>query len=59
LTIAWDLAIDATSATASIDPGRPREGVRPRYSGLREEGTASTPSSTISYPVSTEFRWWR
>ena len=51
MTIAWDLAINATSTIANIDPGRPREGIRPRYSGLREEGTANTPSSTISLTV--------
>ena len=51
MTIAWDLVVNATSVTKHIDPGRPPEGIRPRYSGLREEGTANTPSSTISKTV--------
>ena len=51
MTIARDLTIDATSTIVNIDPGRPREGIRPRYSGLREEGTANTPSSTISLTI--------
>ena len=48
--IAWDLVVNTTSAAPDIDTGRPWEGVQPRYSGLREKGTATTPSSTISIP---------
>ena len=55
MIIARDLTIDATSTIVNIDPGRPREGIRPRYSGLREEGTANTPSSTISLTVLRQF----
>ena len=33
--------------TAEPQKARPRAGIRPRYSGLRVQGTASSPSSTI------------
>ena len=57
MTIARDLTIDATSTIVNIDPGRPRAGIRPRYSGLREEGTANTPSSTISLTVLLQIKY--
>ena len=33
-------------ATQSRQPSSPRRGIRPRYSGFRVQGTASSPSST-------------
>ena len=50
MNIARDLAVNTTSTAADIDTGRPMVGIQPRYSGLRVEGTATTPSSTISIP---------
>ncbi|GGE47360.1 hypothetical protein GCM10011391_27710 [Pullulanibacillus camelliae] len=36
---------------ADLTMSKPQEGIRPRYSGLRVQGTATSPLSTIDFIV--------
>ena len=50
MAIAWVPAINTTTAKKDIDTEPPRVGIRPCYSGLQIQGTATSPSSTTPKP---------
>ena len=41
---------------ADLTISRPQEGIRPRYSGLRVQGTATSPLSTITFTLTKKIK---